>query len=69
MLCLRRNFGNQGNQGIQAILSASDEDLLCGRNFGQKMLAEFRAVWPEPLDDVATDDPWRDHAEMVAGVR
>ncbi len=51
------------------LLAASDADLMTLKNFGVKALAEFRAVWPVPVADVVASDPWRDHAEMVAGVR
>lgn len=59
---LYRHFGT----AITSLWAASDDELLCVRNFGQKALAEFRAAWPVPIADAAADDPWRDHAEMVA---
>ena len=54
---------------LSELLAASDDEILMLRNIGPKALAEFRAVWPTPGADVVTGDPWRDHAEMVAGVR
>lgn len=55
--------------GMTWLLSASDDDLSDMTMIGKKMLADFRAVWPVPMADIGTTDPWRDHAEMVAGVR
>lgn len=49
---------------VTAVLSLTDEELLSCRGFGQKALAEWRAVVPSPVID-----PWREHAEMLAGVR
>lgn len=44
---LRRVFSRVGG-GVAALLSASDADILAGRNIGPKTLVEFRAVWPRP---------------------
>lgn len=55
--------------GVPAILAATDDDLLGITNFGTAMLAEFRAAWPSARSRVSVEDPWREHAEMVAGVR
>lgn len=55
-----------GPRGLAAVLAATDDDLLSIRNFGPRRLAIFRALWPVPMRDLATGDPWRDHAEMVS---
>lgn len=62
---LMRHFRSRG--GVAAVLSATDDELLAAVNFGPHRLAAFRSVWPGPMKDVSTGDPWRDHAEMVAG--
>ena len=64
---LQRGFIGKG--GIPAVMAATDDELLTLRHFGSKMLSELRAVWPIPMRVVAKRDPWREHAEMVAGVR
>ena len=34
--------------GLEAILGATDTELLASRNFGRASLDEFRIVWPKP---------------------
>lgn len=53
---------------FDAFLAASDDDLLCLRNLGQKSLAEIRAVVPEPIPIPVNPhlDAWREHAAMMA---
>ena len=43
--------------GLEAILGATDTELLALRNFGQAALDEFRIVWPKPTkrNTVAVD--------------
>lgn len=61
---LARAYAEHG--GVPAVLALTDRQFLDIRNFGRGMLAEFRTFCPEPI---AVRDPWREHAEMVAGFR
>ncbi len=58
-------YWNRGG-GMPALLAATDAELLEAPSFGAKMLVEFRTVWPTPMADAACDDPWADHAAMIA---
>lgn len=54
------------DSGVDDLATATDAELLTMRGFGKANLAAFRKVWPVPS---RIEDPWRDYAEMVAGVR
>lgn len=66
MFYLARHFRQYG-MGLPSVLAATDEELLAARGFGPKSLARFRALVPARYS-VPRSDPWREHAEMVAGV-
>jgi hypothetical protein len=50
------------------VLRATDDELLAVKGFGPAALAVFRARSPSRCT-VGRTDPWREHAEMVAGRR
>lgn len=51
-------------RGVDDLATATDAELLAMRGFGKTYLAAFRKAWPAPA---RIEDPWRAHAEMVAG--
>jgi hypothetical protein len=57
------------DMGLASIMRATDEELLEAKGFGPVSLAAFRVYVPAPPWSAPRSDPWREHAEMVAGVR
>jgi hypothetical protein len=49
---------------LVSVYALTDDELLSCRGFGRVALVEWRSAWPAPVPD-----SWREHAEMIAGVR
>lgn len=64
--CLGAHFERLG-WGIGDLLAASDDELLQAKGFGPKALERWRSKVPRRVIPIPWTDPWKAHAEMVAG--